>query len=74
MEIRGDVLWFNPRLPEEVKAISFILRYRGHRIVLHISHKKISLKFMKCRANPVKVNIRGKEFTFRTNDEEEIDI
>ena len=74
MEIREDVLWFNPRLPEEVEAISFILRYRGHRIRLRISHKKISLKFLKCRANPVKVNIRGSEMTFRTNDHKEIDI
>ncbi|MGM0666283.1 MAG: glycoside hydrolase family 65 protein [Bacteroidota bacterium] len=74
MEIREDILWFNPRLPEEVEAISFILRYRGHRIRLRISHKKISLRFLKCRANPVKVNIRGREMTFRTNDQKEIEI
>ncbi|MFO7756107.1 MAG: glycosyl hydrolase family 65 protein [Bacteroidales bacterium] len=74
MEIREDALWFNPRLPEEVEAISFTLRYRGHRIKLRISHKKMSLRFMRCRANPVKINIRGKMMTFKTDDYREIDI
>jgi trehalose/maltose hydrolase-like predicted phosphorylase len=74
MEIRDDVLWFNPRLPEELKEITFHLRYRSHWIKMHITHKKIRIDFDKGWANPVEIGIRGKKYTFKMDDYKEFDL
>lgn len=74
MEIRENVLWFNPRLPEEVKAISFNLRYRSHWIKMRITKNKISLDFKKCWADTVIISIRGKKRTFKTDDYKEFNL
>jgi trehalose/maltose hydrolase-like predicted phosphorylase len=38
MEPRDEVLWFNPLLPEELPAVSFKIRYRGHWLSVLITH------------------------------------
>ncbi|MFO7932757.1 MAG: glycosyl hydrolase family 65 protein [Bacteroidales bacterium] len=74
MEIREDVLWFNPRLPEELREITFHLRYRSHWIKMHITHKKIRVDFDKGWAQPVEIGIRGKKYTFKKDDYKEFDL
>ncbi len=74
MEIREDVLWFNPRLPEELKEITFHLRYRSHWIKMHITQKKISVDFDRGWANPVEIGIKGKKYTFKKDDYKEFNL
>ncbi|HDS08337.1 MAG TPA: glycoside hydrolase family 65 protein, partial [Bacteroides sp.] len=74
MEIREDVLWFNPRLPGELKEISFHLRYRSHWIKMHITRRKISVEFDRGWANPVEIGIKGKKYTFKKDDYIEINL
>ena len=68
LEIRDDVLWFNPKLPDDIKEMSFFLRYRGHWMKLHINHDKLEIQFDKGWANPVTIGVNGKTHLFETND------
>ncbi|MEE4177796.1 MAG: glycosyl hydrolase family 65 protein [Bacteroides sp.] len=68
LEIRDDVLWFNPRLPDDIALVSFHLRYRGHWMKLIINQKKLSIQFDKGWANPVTIGVKGVTHLFETND------
>ncbi len=74
LEIRDDVLWLNPRLPDDMKSMSFYLRYRSHWIRLFIDHKKIKLEFDKGWAEPVHIGIKGRKYRFETNDKKEFKL
>ncbi|HER10032.1 MAG TPA: glycoside hydrolase family 65 protein [Bacteroides sp.] len=74
MEIRENVLWFNPRLPGELNSVTFHLRYRSHWIKMHITHKKICIDFDKGWANPVEIGIKGKKYTFQKDDYKEFKL
>ncbi len=68
LDIRDDVLWLNPQLPEDIKQISFYLRYRGHWIKLDINHKALTINFDKGWANPVTIGVNETTHYFETND------
>lgn len=38
LEIRDDALWLNPRLPDQIRRLSFPVTYRGHLVILDIDH------------------------------------
>ncbi len=74
LEIRDDVLWLDPHLPDDINSMSFRLRYRGHLMQLFIDHEKIIIDFNKGWANPVTIGIAGKTHVFETNDKKEFYI
>ncbi len=74
LEIRDDVLWFNPHLPNDIKSISFRLHYRGHWIKLEIDHETINIEFDKGWANPVTIGVAGDTYHFETSDRKEIKL
>ncbi len=74
LEIRNDVLWLNPRLPNDVEEIKFHIHYRSHWIKLRINKKKLWIDFDKGWAEPVKINVRGKSKVFSRNSSAEFDL
>ena len=74
MEIRDDVLWFNPRLPDEIEELKFQICYRSHWISIRLNQKKLRLDFDKGWADPVKININGKTKIFDRKDSAEFDF
>jgi len=74
LEIRDDVLWFNPQLPEDIKTLSFYVRYRSHWIKLDINTEKLKINFDKGWADPVEIGVKGKKFRFETDDSKEFDL
>jgi trehalose/maltose hydrolase-like predicted phosphorylase len=74
MEIRNDVLWFKPQLPEEIEELKFQIRYRSHWIKLRFNQKKMWIDFDKGWAEPVEININGKTKIFDRNDSAEFDF
>ena len=57
LEIRGGVLWFNPCLPETLKAIRQRIRYRGHSIDMEITQNTLRLNALKGWAPPVRIGV-----------------
>lgn len=44
LQVKNDVLWFEPQLPQELKGISFSFCYRGHWLNLELDHDYLSLE------------------------------
>ncbi len=74
LEIRDDILWFNPHLPDDINSMSFRMRYRGHWMKLNINHKRIIIDFDKGWANPVTIGVGGETYKFETNDTKEFKL
>lgn len=74
MEIREDALWFNPRLPDEIKELNIQIRYRSHWIQVRLNKQKMWIEFDKGWADPVTVKINGKTKIFDRNDSAEFEL
>ena len=44
IETRGNVLWLNPRLPDEVGRLRMTLRYRQRRLTLEADHEQVRIE------------------------------
>jgi alpha,alpha-trehalase len=58
LEVRGDVLGFNPSLPEEIAALEFELRYRGHRLLVRITQDLLHVSTLVSAVAPIRVRYR----------------
>ncbi len=62
MDARGDVLWFNPLLPEELRSLRFLLRYRDQLITIDVGHEHLALVAEPGPAAPVTVAVRDERY------------
>jgi trehalose/maltose hydrolase-like predicted phosphorylase len=74
LEIRDNVLWLNPVLPEEIGCLDFQLRYRSHWISLQLTHDKLLISIDKGWAKEVQIGVLGEVYTFQTGHQREFDI
>lgn len=58
LDARGDVLHFNPRLPDALPRLRFTLDYHDQRIDVDITHFALSLRTRPSSAPPVRVAVR----------------
>ncbi|GAB2647401.1 glycosyl hydrolase family 65 protein [Prescottella soli] len=61
-DIRGDVLWLHPLLPDELRVLEFDIRYRDHWIHLRCDHKELTVSTKASAAAPIRVDIHGREY------------
>jgi trehalose/maltose hydrolase-like predicted phosphorylase len=59
LEVTGNVLRLNPRLPPELKRLDMRIRYRGHAIDLHLTAETLTLRGRNHEAAPISVSVRG---------------
>ncbi len=74
LETRGDILRFNPSFPDEIKVVSFHLRYRGHWLDLDIGNDNLKIKALPGGAEPMKVQVRDEVFELRGGETKEVDL
>jgi alpha,alpha-trehalase len=55
IETRGDVLWFNPCLPEDLDNLQMVIRYRGHTLVVKITKTALTVRACRCVEKPIKI-------------------
>jgi trehalose/maltose hydrolase-like predicted phosphorylase/beta-phosphoglucomutase-like phosphatase (HAD superfamily) len=53
IEIKGDVLRLNPKLPNDIQRLDMRIRYRGHSIDLGLDHKALTLRVHAGVASPI---------------------
>jgi alpha,alpha-trehalase len=58
LETRGDMLRFDPCLPEELQWIGFSIWYRRHWITVHLNHEKLTVESRLHEVAPIKVAFR----------------
>ncbi len=74
LDIRDNVLWLEPALPQDVTEMNFFVRFRGHWINLTINHHKVTIIFDKGWAQPVKIGFNNKVYLFKKNDVKTFDL
>jgi alpha,alpha-trehalase len=65
VEARGDVLWLDPALPEELPALRFLIHYRGHRVDIDITRSRLRVVVLPALAPPVRIGFGGEVVELR---------
>lgn len=74
IETRGDVLWFNPVLPERLDSLSMLIRYRGHTLQIDINKDRLNINSLRGVAGPIKIGFKDEVFTLHMNQTKEFII
>ncbi len=59
LETRDDALWIHPALPPELARAEFTVVYRGQRIAVELTPRRVVLRLQRCAAQPITVCIEG---------------
>lgn len=62
MVTRGDILWLNPRLPDELTRLTFNLHFRQQAIRLEITHETTKIVSGRSAAKPVRIGVKDKVY------------
>jgi alpha,alpha-trehalase len=57
IEIRGDILYLHPCLPQELTALRLDIRYCGHSLGLHITPDTLTVSTSPCTAGAITLSI-----------------
>ncbi len=62
IEMRGDVLWIDPCLPEDRARLRLYLRYRGHSVELDVTPERVRVVTKWCAAPTIRIGVRTEIF------------
>ena len=68
IEMRDDVLWINPCLPDRLSDVHFRLRYRNNWIAVELAPDKLRLEVARSRNEPVRIGIHGEVHEVRQGE------
>jgi alpha,alpha-trehalase len=68
VEPRGQVLWFNPSLPEGTDRLHMHLRYRGNALEVEITSEELKVRTLPCRAEPIRIGYLDKTYEMKTGE------
>jgi alpha,alpha-trehalase len=74
LELRGDVLWLNPRLPDPVRRLRLAVRYRGHSLGLDIGRDALRVSAERCAAPSMQVGIRDRVYELAAGEVREFPV
>jgi HAD superfamily hydrolase (TIGR01509 family) len=72
LEVRGDALWLNPVLPEQISRLWFALTYRDHWIDLDIDHDRVLINTAPSQAQSATVVVAGERHRLRPGQHIEV--
>jgi HAD superfamily hydrolase (TIGR01509 family) len=61
IDVRGDVLWFNPCLPRAL-TLRFRIRYRGHTLDVEMTPERLTVTALRCTAHPIEIGVNDTVF------------
>jgi trehalose/maltose hydrolase-like predicted phosphorylase len=61
IELTGDVLRLNPRLPDEMSRLDLRVRYRGYSLDLRLTRDALSVHARDRGPEPIRVAVKGEE-------------
>jgi alpha,alpha-trehalase len=74
IEFRGNILRFNPRLPDELKAMKIIIRYRGHSLSIQITQKKLTIISERASAKPIQIAYEQELYSLKEGEIKEFKL
>ena len=64
IEVTGDVLRLDPRLPREIERLDMRIRYRGHALDLRLTRDALTIHERDRGPAPIRLRIRDEAFEF----------
>jgi trehalose/maltose hydrolase-like predicted phosphorylase len=64
IEVKGDILLFNPELPPEMAALDAHLRYRGHSLHVRLTHDTLTVRGDDLEVAPIALSVAGKVYKY----------
>ena len=64
IEVTGDVLRLNPRLPEELERLDMRIRYRGHSLDLRLTRETLTVRERERGAVPINLGFKDEVYEF----------
>ena len=64
IEVKNNVLWINPELPQEIGRLDMRIRYRGHSLDLRLTHDSLTVRGRDRVAPPIALCINDTIETF----------
>ena len=64
IEVTGDVLRLNPRLPEELERLDMRIRYRGHSLDLRLIRDSLTVRERERGAAPIRLGFKDEVYEF----------
>lgn len=74
IDSRDDVLWFNPQLPENLRKLGMLIRYRDHTLRIKITPRFLKIISTKATAKPIKIGFQDKVFDLRPEESKEFKL
>ncbi len=74
VEIRDEVLWLAPVLPQEMQQIELRLHFREHWLEILVNHQKLSVLCEAGHGSPIQIGFRGEEHTFLPGEQKEFEL
>jgi trehalose/maltose hydrolase-like predicted phosphorylase len=70
IEVTGDMLRLNPRLPDEIERLDMRIRYRGHALDLRLTRESLRIRERERGPTPIRLGFRNEvhEFTGGTRE------
>jgi len=64
IEVKSDVLLFNPELPPEIECLESRIRYRGHSLDLRLTHDALTVSGESMNVAPIALSVAGKIYDY----------
>ncbi|HEX9803862.1 MAG TPA: glycosyl hydrolase family 65 protein [Gammaproteobacteria bacterium] len=71
---RGEVLWLNPSLPDEIRNLTMSIRYRGQTLDLDIRQDFLRIRARASNAAPIKLSVRDGLYELKAGDAREFPL
>jgi alpha,alpha-trehalase len=71
---RDDVLWFHPRLPEEIRSIRMNIRYRDQSLQIRVGKDRLKIRSLRSEATPILIGVESKVYELKAGEEREFKL
>ena len=71
MELRDEVIWFNPTLPRDLKRMRYSIHYRNNLLQISINHQTLTIQVSQCRGRTIQVGYRDRVYDMRVGETHE---
>jgi alpha,alpha-trehalase len=72
IELRGDVLRLDPRLPKPLHRLRLFVRYRGQSLDLELTPDAVQVRAMHCLAPSIRIAVNGKMYEIAPSERRRI--
>ena len=64
IEVTGDMLRFNPKLPQELERLDMRIRYRGHTLDLRLTRDALTVRGRDVGQAPINLGFKNEVYEF----------